>query len=434
MNRLFIHLFVVIVIGLFSINWLSEYLWQQWHQEQSSEHQSLIQALTALTLVTDNLTDDTLPTNTGQNNFATQSLKNIQQQLAMPVNIIKSKDIAWLEQQKQVLTHKQSLIGYDSNDNLIVYIKSKKNDNIYVFGPFKQQNNYTNNQFIKISLLILSYILLGLIIYLWTKPLWLDLNQLNEKASEISNGNIDIKPLPNPRSPIKNIVATFNSMSQRILKLISDQRQLVNDVSHELRTPLARLRFSIEMLDNVSDQQRQEMSQDLSEMSALIDEMLSYARLENLDAHSNKSDTDLNLLIKYTIEKFTRTSDISINYDLPSQYTFYCNEQLIERAIQNLLSNALRYAKNHINFTVHFDAQQLYISIEDDGKGIDESKQDKVFDAFYRIEESRNKEFGGFGLGLAIVNRICQWHGGHCQLTNSPLGGCKFTLCLPISH
>lgn len=419
MNRLFIHLFVVIIVGLLSINWLSEYLWQQWRPPQTKEHQILAQTLTVLS---------------EQAVSNHQTLSELQQKLPYPLNTIKYKDVAWLENQKQALKEKRYIIGYDANDYLIIYIQTNSNDDIYVFGPIKQHLESKNMHAIKFALLLFSYLLLALIIFLWSKPLWQDLTQLNNMAAKISQGKFNIEPVVNKHSPIGNIVTTFNLMAQRIIKLISDQRELVNAVSHELRTPLSRLKFSIEMLENTSIEQRMEMSQDITEMSALIDEMLSYARLENLDAQTSKDNVNMISLLQNTIEKLTRSSSIKVNCNLPKNCTFICNENMIERAIQNLLSNALRYANQQVNVVLSYNDKQLLLSVEDDGEGIEETEKKKVFDAFYRIEKSRNKELGGFGLGLAIVNRICLWHSGYCQLDDSPTGGCKFTLCLPIQN
>ena len=186
------------------------------------------------------------------------------------------------------------------------------------------------------------------------------------------------------------------------------------------------------MLDNTTDEQRGEMSQDLTEMSMLIDEMLSYARLENLDTQTSKIEVNMIALLQHTVEKFNRSSTITINCNLPPNCSFFGNEKMLERAIQNLLSNALRYAQQQVNIMLSYDDQQLILAVEDDGEGIEETEKNKVFDAFYRIDKSRNKELGGFGLGLAIVNRICQWHSGYCRLDDSALGGCRFSLFLPI--
>lgn len=404
------------MIGLVTINWLSEYLWQQWHPQVSTEHPQLVKSLTVIT---------------EQQTFTPLSLNELSKKLAISVSTVSFNDVAWLPAQAKHLQADKPIVTYDEHDQLLVYVKESRSELVYVFGPIKVNAFTTDRQTLKIALLCLSYLLLAMIIYFWSKPLWQDLNQLNVMTAQIAKGNFAITGLKSKSSPISNIVATFHTMAQRVIQLVSDQRQLVNAVSHELRTPLARLKFSLEMLEQVPEQHRSAMKQDVNEMSTLIDEMLSYARLENIDANDNKNDANLVKIVNHVIDKCSRITDKKITCQLPTHCTYFCNEQLIERALQNLLSNAVRYAKKCVLITLKEHNNDVFIIVEDDGEGIKPEEYDKIFDAFYRVDKSRNKALGGFGLGLAIVERICRSHRGHCNVAESELGGCKFTICLP---
>lgn len=419
MNRLFLHLYIVIVCGLLFINWLSELLWQQFVHQENVEW-SYVSEMARV--IPDLISAD----NT--------KLEQVKSTLDISLAIIAVDDIAWLDEQKQRLLSGKTVSIYDEKDNVMLYVKASDKADIYRFGPFERQRQaLPQHQFLKRGFLLVSYLLLAGIIALWARPLWRDLKQLTFMASEIGDGKLDVTVYKNTQSPIGSVVITFRDMAHRIIRLLSDQKQLVNAVSHELRTPLSRLRFSLVLLEGVSAEQREEMEQDISEMETLIDEMLGYARLENVNQEINKTPVDLVALIDNQVAKLTRLSDLNIQWQLPEYLEYSCNEKLVERAMQNLATNALRYAKKNIRISLVMNQQTIEFVVEDDGEGICESEQERIFEPFFRLDKSRSKYNGGYGLGLAIVKRICQWHKASCHLSRSDLGGCRFVLNFPNS-
>ncbi|NQZ86878.1 MAG: ATP-binding protein [Colwellia sp.] len=431
MNRLFVNLYLVIMLGLLSINWLSEQLWQQFIESEHSQSQQL-HPLEQVAKI--------LPLLQGQKSQSKESIiSKLSKSLDIQIKTAPMNDFYWLEEQKEKLMSGQVLRNYDEQDNVIFYVKFLESATIYQLGPFNRNvPSETPYQHLKWLFLLASYLLLGGVIGLWTRPLWRDLKQLNNMASEIANGKLDVAVYANKHSPIQQIVITFKDMAHRIIRLLSDQKQLVNAVSHELRTPLSRLRFSLVMLEGANEEQRKDMVQDVSEIEALIDEMLSYARLENINQDIKKSSVDLTSLITNQIDKLVRLSHLTIKWQKPEPCFYHCNEHLIERAIQNLSTNALRYAKGCVEISLVMTQSHVKIIIEDDGHGIDEKNRDKIFEPFFRLESHRNRDEnqqkGGYGLGLAIVQRICEWHKASCTLSTSTLGGCKFIIDLPIDE
>jgi len=428
LNRLFINLYLVIILGLLSINWLSEQLWlnfvaseplpeQQWHYlEKVAKFLPLLSA---------------------ENSQSNSDIVNkLSTTLNVPITIVPMNDFSWLSEQTEKLLAGDVVLNYDEKGNVIFYVKLLDNANIYQLGPFNRNLQLeARYQYFKWIFLCISYLLLAGVIALWSRPLWKDLNQLTTMAGDIANGKLDVDIYTNNHSPIKQIVITFKDMAHRIIRLLSDQKQLVNAVSHELRTPLSRLRFSLAMLEGANEEQRKEMVQDVSEIETLIDEMLSYARLENINQDIKKSSVELTALITTQVGKLRRISDVNIKWQQPKPYFYHCNENLIERAIQNLSTNALRYANNNIEISLVITRHQVKIIVEDDGSGISEHDKDKVFEPFCRLESHRNRDKnqqqGGYGLGLAIVQRICEWHKAYCTLSKSNLGGCQFIITLP---
>lgn len=417
---------------MLSINWLSEQLWQQFVASEmveitNSENQQwhyLEQVTKILPLLNE-----------------AQSKQNMIGQLSkgldIPIKIRLMSDFSWLNEQKEKLIAGEVVLNYDEQDNAIFYVKFTDSLNIYQLGPVSRNVQLdTQFQYLKWLFLSLSYLLLAGVIALWTRPLWRDLKQLTTMANDIANGKLDVAVYTNQHSPIKQIVITFKDMAHRIIRLLSDQKHLVNAVSHELRTPLSRLRFSLAMLEGVNEQQRKEMRQDVSEIEALIDEMLSYARLENVNQDIKKSSVDLPALITHQIQKLNRTAGVNIKWQQPEPYLYRCNEHLIERAVQNLSTNALRYANYNIEISLETTTTHIQIIVEDDGPGIPLQNRDNIFEPFFRLETHRNRsenqQKGGYGLGLAIVKRICEWHKGSCTLNDSSLGGCQFIINLPI--
>ena len=428
MNRLFVNLYLVIILGLLSINWLSEQLWQQFIESEHADSQQL-HHLEKIAKI--------LPLLQGQQSQSKESIiDELSKSLDVQIKTVPMNDFYWLEEQKEKLMSGQVLRNYDEQDNVIFYVKFLASSTIYQLGPVNQNASLeTPYQHLKWLFLFVSYLLLGGVIALWTRPLWRDLKQLNNMASEIANGKLDVTVYANKHSPIQQIVVTFKDLAHRIIRLLSDQKQLVNAVSHELRTPLSRLRFSLAMLEGANEEQRKDMVKDVSEIEALIDEMLSYARLENINQDIKKSSVDLTSLITNQTDKLVRSSHLAIKWKMPAPCFYHCNEHLIERAIQNLSTNALRYAKGCVEISLLMTHSHVKIIIEDDGQGINEQDRDKIFEPFFRSESHRNRtedqQKGGYGLGLAIVQRICEWHKATCTLSESKLGGCKFIINLP---
>ena len=247
-------------------------------------------------------------------------------------------------------------------------------------------------------------------------------------AEKITLGDLEVSQKVNTGSPTAIVVQTFIDMASKITRLIAEQQQLVNAVSHELRTPLSRLRFSLAMMKSIEPDQVSEINKDVQEMENLIDEMLGYARIESISQSLHKSNVNMSELLFHHVDKQQRGTDKTLTLMVDKNLFFHCHGSLIERACQNLITNAVRYAKQQVVICANIEDEQLVITVSDDGCGIPKQDQDKIFEPFTRINKSRNKKDGGFGLGLAIVKRIVDLHQGLCQVKSSSLGGCKFVM------
>jgi two-component system OmpR family sensor kinase len=409
MTRLFISLYLVIVISLTAINWGSEYVWQQLDHTPSTQAYGIERLARTLALTID--TDNQAALSTS---------------LALNIELVSNTEIAWLDWQLQALVNQQPVLTVDDVHNIYAYIQRK--DHLYRVGPFVEN---TDNDLLKQGISLFSYLCLAAFIALWLRPLWRDLQHLKLASIAFAKGPMPPAIPVNNRSYIAPVLHTFNAMTTQISQLIDEQKQLTNAVSHEIRTPLSRLKFSFAMLDKNAVSQLPSMRQDVDELERLVDEMLSYGRMESHSEHVEMMDVNLEQLANNLIEKLNRHQTTNIDLGISKNLIWHCDGHLVERALQNYITNALRYTNSRVCVSIIIEHNELIICVEDDGHGINDNDRERVFNAFTRLDKSRNKDNGGFGLGLAIVKRIAQWHQGSCCVKHSSLGGAKFMLILP---
>ena len=248
------------------------------------------------------------------------------------------------------------------------------------------------------------------------------LRQLNTAAKNLeadTNNLIDAKA-PNP---IPTAVNALVSARQQIQKLkdaekeaIEHHRDLLASVAHEFRNPLARLQFAMELAAERTGEEQYALFDEAhvaaEELDSLVRETLHYSRLINNGnalVLSNVSVMDA-LRAVADLQPGTRPS-INLQVDYPeNDFYLLAEKRLLIRALTNLVTNALKYANTQVFVTLSKTNGLAQINIVDDGPGIDPSQVEKIFEPFYRIERSRSRDTGGFGLGLSIVNSICQQH------------------------
>jgi len=222
------------------------------------------------------------------------------------------------------------------------------------------------------------------------------------------------------------------------------QREMIRAVSHELRTPVARMRFGVQMLeDTVADAYTQKqlsaMDGDLQELDELIDEILTYARLEEGGPILEfKSSNILELVNQVAEETRRRTDAVEVLCETHStdedEIFAEVEQRYLHRAIQNLVGNACRYAKSQVLLSYRFQDGWCRVDVEDDGPGVPEKDWDRIFSPFTRLDDSRTRASGGYGLGLSIVQRIVYWHGGQAMVGRSRWQGAKMSLIWPKHH
>lgn len=297
----------------------------------------------------------------------------------------------------------------------------------------------TNSRQRKFELLLTLSFYIGIIciVLLWLWPLVKNLQALRKTALSFGQGQFKSRVDTSKLSYIRDIETEFNRMADKIESLISDNKLLSRAVSHDLKTPLARLRFGLDALAETENQLQREkyvtrVNRDLEEMEDLIDTLLQYARLDDTsislqrrpivlhplldELTQNMSDSEKNLHI------YCENKTATINGDL----------RYLTMLFNNVLSNAQQHAKHQIEVHIKTKDQTTSVCIEDDGEGIPENERENVTKPFWRGQSARDKHQHnrkGHGMGLAIVERIAQWHEAQLKVGKSnTLGGASVTL------
>ncbi|AIR90986.1 ATP-binding protein [Pseudomonas cremoricolorata] len=281
--------------------------------------------------------------------------------------------------------------------------------------------------------------LLGCIL-LWVWPHWRDLERLKDTARRLGLGQLSERTQISPHSNIGELARVFDTMAGDLERHLNQQRELLNAVSHELRTPLTRLDFGLVLLfDEVPAASRKrllELVGHVRELDELVLELLSYSRLENAEQQRERVEVSLPELVDSVLGGFAEELDsrgirweVHSEDDLPR---FVLDPRLTARAVQNLIRNAMRYCECRLLLRVELDAEGgCKLTVEDDGIGIPVEERERIFQPFYRLDRSRDRSTGGFGLGLAISRRAIEGQGGTLNVGPSSLGGAQFVIRLP---
>ncbi len=329
-------------------------------------------------------------------------------------------------------------IGGDSADALI---KVPGESQVIRMGPIHSFKRYTPMGIMIIALT--GFMLLGLGVYWVVNSFEVRLRKLEQATSRLSQGHLNARVGINGSDPVSRLGQAFNKMADHIQRLISVQREMVRAVSHELRTPVARIRFGVQIIeDSVGDdpfvaKQLTGMDSDIQELDELIDEILTYARLEEGGPLLDFELTNIQDLILQLVDEARPPEHVEVNYGgaIGSQHEAEVEYRYMHRAIQNLIGNACRYAKSQVIVTFSVGADTCRVDVSDDGPGIPEEEWNRVFTPFARLDDSRTRSSGGYGLGLSIVRRITYWHGGRAMVSKDErLGGAKFSLVWPKRH
>lgn len=237
----------------------------------------------------------------------------------------------------------------------------------------------------------------------------------------------DFKPFG--ATEVRRAAQAFIQMRERIERHVQQRTEMLAGVSHDLKTPLTRMRLQLAMMKPDADTTA--MTGDVGEMEYMLNEYLDFARGEGGEA---SEPTDIAQFLEEAVQDATRARDNAgarIKLVAPAGLKLAIKRKGLKRCIMNLIDNALKYG-GHVEVAARRTDRMVELSVEDDGPGIPEHRREEAFRPFHRLDEGRNLQRGGVGLGLAIARDIARAHGGDVALEQSPLGGLKAIVRLPV--
>jgi len=254
------------------------------------------------------------------------------------------------------------------------------------------------------------------------------LAQLAQAAEQVG-ANPEGAPLPeHGPSEVRSVIRAFNRMRLDLRSYVLERARMFGAISHDLQTPITRLRLRAEMIPDADS--RAKFVRDLDEMEAMAGSALEF--FKTLGNEPQRQPLDVGALVGSLCEDWSETGrDVSVQGAPRGPYSSH--PQALRRCIDNLIENALRYG-GRARIGIEDDDESLRIAVRDDGPGIPAQDLERVFEPFFRLEQSRNRDSGGTGLGLSIARNIARWHGGDIRLRNAPEGkGLIAELILPRS-
>ncbi len=285
-----------------------------------------------------------------------------------------------------------------------------------------------------LTVLILLFVLMAAVILVAhsvLRGLLQPLRVLNEGVARLGGGELDVV-LPNERrDEFGRLTGAFNQMVGRVREMIAARDQLLLDVSHELRSPLTRMKVALELLPE--SEQRIGMAADVSEMERMIAELLELERLRG-GRGVNPARQDLVPILRDIGESFyNRPPGVrvaSTSQEIPVDI----DAEKLRRVLRNLVENAVKYSladSRAVEVSATQNGDRVIIRITDDGPGIPDRDIPSLFEPFFRVDRSRSKKTGGYGLGLSISKRIVEAHGGTIAVANNDRRGASFVVTLP---
>ncbi|MFT6268006.1 MAG: two-component system OmpR family sensor kinase [Alphaproteobacteria bacterium] len=414
------------IVATFGVGWLVDVAYDQYKAEQQTKDVDKLKLMEQLGTGLAHTLDQMINKEDFVNHW--QESENEYQidlvgmaELPLPMtllNQIKNGEVLLLESAKHLTFH-----YYLATTNEIFTLKTPIGD----IAPTENTINYLFT--------LVFYAVLSILLLLWVYPLIMQLIKLRKAAKSFGEGDLSQRINISPLSYIGEIEYEFNQMAQRIEDLVTDVKLLGSAVSHDLRTPLARIQFGIDTLQEEENPEtrrkyEQKISDNVVEMTSLVETLLRYARLDQNMLEMKKERVELVSLIDKCTNNVKRIG-LDICLHMPKEALFINGDATyITMLINNLLHNAVTYGDSIVKIELEEQGTNAVMTISDNGSGIDEHQQLDMLKPFVR---GNNNGIKGHGFGLAIVKRILDWHKGSIHISNSStLLGAQIVVTLPI--
>lgn len=261
---------------------------------------------------------------------------------------------------------------------------------------------------------------------------------------KISAGQLDQRIEIKNKNEFAQLASSFNKMTNKLAQIENTREEFVSNVSHELKTPLSAIKVLTESMLNEKDipldiyrEFLSDINSEIDRMTNIVNDLLTLVKLDKKRFPLNISDTNLNNMLENIIKRLTPLADkknIELEFTCNKNIMLQADEMKLSLAISNLIDNGIKYTPSGGKVKINIDSDEnfAYITVQDNGIGINESEQEKIFERFYRIDKTRDRETGGTGLGLSITNSTIIMHNGNIKLTSDEGLGTTFVITIPL--
>lgn len=268
-------------------------------------------------------------------------------------------------------------------------------------------------------------VMLSVVVVLMVRRITRPLARLTAAADRLGRGE-DFEPVPEQGpEDVRRTTRAFNRMRERLERFVQDRTRMLAAISHDLRTPLTSLRLRAEFIEDA--EAREKILDTVEEMQRMTEATLTFAR--QAETKEETRTVDLAALLDSLCQDLADLG-AQVSFTAAEKTPFACRPVVLKRAIRNLIENAVTYGRC-ARVTLTTTADHVLIVIDDQGPGISDADLERVFEPFVRLEESRNPETGGIGLGMSIARSIVRGHGGDITLQNRAEGGLRVSVDLP---
>ncbi len=334
----------------------------------------------------------------------------------------------WNKDEDKRIPYNISFIRFQDQFYLIL----KDGDNKYIVKP-----DFDHELNLKRWLLALLLVLGGVfsLVYFSLRRILSPIKDLDRGVKSVSEGNFELQ-LPNKsQDELGKLVVAFNHMTQQVKELLYSKEQLLLDVSHELRSPLTRAKVALELLPEGKN--REGIKDDLNTMQQMLTELLESARLDSVHGGLNLSRQDF-VVFTQSILKGYDDQGVGVVSTFPDNPVFIMGDVLrLEMLIKNVVENALKYSTPDCK-PVQVELRQAnggaILTVKDSGSGIPEEDLPFILDPFYRVDKSRSKKTGGYGLGLSLCKKIVEAHQGKLIIESEVNIGSTVSIRLPLAE
>lgn len=296
-----------------------------------------------------------------------------------------------------------------------------------VGGPAK------DHKFLWMPLLLFLLVTLVLVgSYAWIRRIMAPIRPLTQGVRQVGEGRLDYRVAVGCRDELGELASAFNWMTERLRTLIRSKDRMLVDVSHELRSPLTRMKVALEM--SPDGPLKASLAEDLSEMEGMVTTILANARAQSGNPTLQRQRVDLIALIEETIGPLADQPPGVRLHDLPESAQAFLDPERAKTVLRNVIDNAVKYSKESsapVRISVCREGDFVCVEIQDDGVGVPEQDLPFVFEPFYRVDRSRSRETGGFGLGLSLCKAIMEAHDGSISMQSTEGEGTLVHLRFP---